>query len=142
MIEPVHSGIGGCPYCVGGHSKLEVQTDESGNPIAFDRGVECGFCQGRGYAIWCPLCESESFDDFEDMDFHHWDYDLDIGVLLCRSCHEQIHQHKRASEQGNWKKKTYENLILAHEKHHGEIEDWETFWERYNLTEMDFAEKE
>lgn len=35
----------------------------------------------------CPLCRRE----VAELDFHHWDYENDTGVGLCRACHNAIH---------------------------------------------------
>jgi len=43
----------------------------------------------------CLLCRH----DFRELDFHHWDYENDIGTSLCRSCHSYIHNEKTASQQ-------------------------------------------
>lgn len=34
----------------------------------------------------CSLCENS-----RDLEFHHWDYEDDVGVELCRECHNYIH---------------------------------------------------
>jgi hypothetical protein len=46
----------------------------------------------------CPLCGVS-----EDLDYHHWDYERNIGVCLCRECHNYIHggDHGRVSIQQN-----------------------------------------
>lgn len=35
----------------------------------------------------CPLCR----DEVSSLEFHHWDYENDVGVEICRPCHEAIH---------------------------------------------------
>ena len=63
----------------------------------------------------CPLCRRAS-----NLDFHHWDYDEDIGIKLCRECHDDIHDGLRQSHQQNkakfhgysdWIQRAVENLI-------------------------------
>lgn len=39
----------------------------------------------------CPVC----LEPTSKTDFHHWDYKRDIGVEVCRRCHQNIHG-------GNW----------------------------------------
>ena len=59
----------------------------------------------------CPACGRSAPTD--GLDFHHWDYDDDIGVGLCRECHLDIHEGVKASKQsgfagggeGAWKKR-------------------------------------
>jgi hypothetical protein len=46
----------------------------------------------------CPCCGSAAAYA-ENIDFHHWDYENDIGCQLCRSCHSYIHRGLTASEQ-------------------------------------------
>jgi len=47
--------------------------------------------------ILCPACGVKS--ENTEFDFHHWDYENDIGCRLCRECHEHLHRGKRAFEQ-------------------------------------------
>lgn len=69
---------------------------------------------GFGYEPRCPCCGyAERYGDRE-FDFHHWDYDEDVGVMLCRRCHSHIHRDMTASEQddltGDWKADAKERL--------------------------------
>lgn len=43
----------------------------------------------------CPLC----YKQVESPDFHHWRYDNEVGVSVCRSCHNVIHRHNTVSIQ-------------------------------------------
>ena len=43
----------------------------------------------------CPLC----YDEVDSPDFHHWRYDTEVGVSVCRSCHNVIHRHNRVKVQ-------------------------------------------
>lgn len=52
-----------------------------------------------GYVARCPSCGWAEGWGGRDFDFHHWDYDEDIGCMLCRECHSHIHRDMRASEQ-------------------------------------------
>jgi hypothetical protein len=45
----------------------------------------------------CPACGTISSE--AELDFHHWDYDDDIGCQLCRECHTYIHGGMTAAEQ-------------------------------------------
>jgi hypothetical protein len=86
-----------------------------------------------GAGSCCPLCLDE-----EDLDFHHWDYENDIGIHICRRCHNMIHDGKRAREQtkgsvGTWHADAVNNLIRLHEYTHGRVTCWDRFFERYNI---------
>jgi hypothetical protein len=35
----------------------------------------------------CPLCRRHC----DQLEFHHWSYDPEIGVSICRDCHNHIH---------------------------------------------------
>jgi len=109
------------------------------------RCLECGRYNGlastsRGTlysASVCPLCMTVSP---QNIDFHHWDYDRDIGVHLCRDCHNQLHDGKRAREQTrdspdgeSWHVDAANNLIGLHESIHGRADSWSDFFKRYNL---------
>lgn len=82
----------------------------------------------------CPVCGALD----PEFDFHHWDYENDTGVCLCRDCHDYIHDGKTATEQSrqtgqDWRVQARERLVRLHEKHHGEIRDLEGFGLRYQL---------
>lgn len=66
----------------------------------------------------CPLCRSEA----DALEFHHWDYENDVGVELCGECHSAIHggdegrvsiQQNRAEYYGldHWHNLAVVNLI-------------------------------
>jgi hypothetical protein len=98
----------------------------------------------------CPLCRSDA-----TLEFHHWDYDRDIGIELCRDCHNAVHggadgrvaiQQNRAEYYGaeNWHVPAIGNLAERDIKHLPESElnitqdlEFEVYWEylkdRYNL---------
>jgi len=87
----------------------------------------------------CPLCMTTSP---RNIDFHHWDYERDIGVHLCRECHNSLHDGKRAHEQTrehpdgeSWRVQASSNLVNMHKDIHGRPESWDCFFERYNLPE-------
>jgi hypothetical protein len=73
----------------------------------------------------CAVCEST-----ETVDFHHWDYEHDIGVLLCRDCHNYVHggsggrvsiQQNRVEYYGgsHWWQSAIRNLIIRDLKTRG-----------------------
>lgn len=83
----------------------------------------------------CAVCET-----FQRLDFHHWDYDRDIGIHICRECHTDIHDGKRARDQtkdavggGDWRTRAGMNLIELHEDEHGRPDSWRNFTNRYNI---------
>ena len=53
-----------------------------------------------GFSARCPSCGYAHAYGGRDFDFHHWDYENDIGCMLCRECHSYIHRGMRAGEQG------------------------------------------
>jgi hypothetical protein len=66
----------------------------------------------------CPLCEEFHLS----LEFHHWDYDADIGIEVCRECHNAIHggadgrvsvQQNRVEYYGgdHWHEAAVRNLI-------------------------------
>jgi hypothetical protein len=64
----------------------------------------------------CPLCRTMAM-----LEFHHWSYDPEIGICLCRRCHDDIHSGRRMSHQQNlaeslgqdsWLKMALDTLVL------------------------------
>lgn len=55
----------------------------------------------HGFFARCPACGfAEQYGDYErEFDFHHWDYENEIGCRLCRECHTHIHDGMKAREQ-------------------------------------------
>jgi len=88
---------------------------------------------------YCPLCHEKK--EKKELDFHHWNYESDTGVHLCRGCHNDIHDGQTVSEQTNaagegetWKDLVFENLISFHKEHHSKPPlSWSAFAVRYNL---------
>jgi len=85
--------------CPGGCQQgriTEIETDENGHPVErVDKGT-CPVCEGEGhYGVACALCEQWSRSG-ESLDFHHWDYDKNDGILVCRACHDSIHGNSEA----------------------------------------------
>jgi len=56
----------------------------------------CPDCDGshQPYRVACAACRSPA--EMCELDFHHWDYDDDVGCLLCRECHDYIHEPEGA----------------------------------------------
>lgn len=83
----------------------------------------------------CPICLETAA-----LDFHHWDYDRDIGIHICRDCHTELHDGVRARDQTeaapgdeDWRVDASNNLIGMHESRHGRADSWDEFFERYNI---------
>jgi len=59
----------------------------------------------------CPCCgKSEVYLD--EIDFHHWDYDSHDGILVCRGCHESIHDgHEAYPDTDGWIDEAAENAV-------------------------------
>ena len=66
----------------------------------------------------CDLCKGENVA----LDFHHWNYENDIGCMICRQCHETIHQPfgaKPSETPGNeWIDKALVQLVGLYSEHH------------------------
>jgi len=80
------------------------------NPSA----IEVPMSDVSDYAARCPCCGYAVSYGSRDFDFHHWDYEDDIGCQLCRDCHTHIHRDMRASEQAEltdgWRKDAIRRL--------------------------------
>jgi len=66
-----------------------------------------------GWEPSCPVC-GVADDGTTRFDFHHWDYEDDVGVQLCRDCHNHAHGGQRISdrpEQDGWREEAKERLI-------------------------------
>lgn len=70
----------------------------------------------------CPLCLTD-VDEVDDYDFHHWDYETNVGCALCRRCHTVIHNRMRASDQsrlsptGDWRDEAFAILLKEYKLH-------------------------
>ena len=55
---------------------------------------------GWDWSVSCPLCR-HSLDALDDtwLDYHHWQYNPDEGVCLCRRCHESLSTEESDSDQ-------------------------------------------
>jgi len=83
----------------------------------------------------CPICLETG-----GLDFHHWDYERDIGIHICRECHTHIHDGVRARDQTEmapgdetWRVDAMLNIIGLHETNHGRADSWDQFFEWYNI---------
>jgi hypothetical protein len=93
--------------------------------------------RSRGYKARCPACARPASESQVAFDFHHWDYDDDIGCRLCRECHSHIHRDKTAEEQSKttgkaWEYDAVERLVeLSQKLLHFENE--QQFIRRFNI---------
>lgn len=80
----------------------------------------------------CPLCR-EIPDD--GLDFHHWSYRPEVGVEICRDCHDEIHLHGDATPTNDrrWFKDALKRLVELHETYHGEARSAGELIDRYNV---------
>lgn len=80
----------------------------------------------------CRLCGSE-----DDLDFHHWKYDGDVGCPLCRDCHSYIHEPEggRPGETaGNeWLETAFPRLVERHLKHNYFLTTPRLIAQHYNI---------
>jgi len=65
----------------------------------------------------CPLCKFE-----KRLDYHHWDYQNDVGCRLCRECHQYIHfptNAKPSETVGNeWVAVALGQLVERYDEYH------------------------
>jgi len=130
-----------CPDCRG--SGFEKETVQNGELL--QKGT-CSTCQG-GDAVPCTLCR-EWRGDFDSLDLHHWDYETDQGVVLCRTCHEAVHDGQSVSEQQSeaeeagktWQELAVGNLIRLDLREspnsfeESQYDDYQNYLqERYNI---------
>jgi hypothetical protein len=109
----------------------EVIADTSvENPIGLLNETDCGLADFRRGSMstavnWtprCPICAAEALPD-KVFDFHHWDYETDCGVQICRDCHEYIHRGKTVTEQeelpdvDNWETDSIARMIKKASAH-------------------------
>jgi len=84
----------------------------------------------------CPCCGVLESSDVE-FDFHHWDYENDIGCNLCRDCHTYIHDDMRASEQddeyGKWKLNAIGRIHQRSKENGLSYDDASEVFQRFNI---------
>lgn len=84
----------------------------------------------------CPLCGDDDF--FESMHYHHWDYENEAGIHLCRSCHSKVHGGETVSKQrekgdsDDWIQLAVRNLLEEHKENFDSVIDCPVR-ERYNI---------
>jgi hypothetical protein len=98
---------------------------------SFEWSARCPAC---GYAVCYDGCE---------FDFHHWDYENDIGCCLCRRCHKYIHRDMRASDQADetgreWQYDAVKRLHWLSQQHQIPTTQ-QDFIERYNIPQDSIA---
>jgi len=86
----------------------------------------------------CPGCGYAEKYGNREFDFHHWDYEDDIGCILCRNCHEHIHRGLSASEQAEkvtcgWRADAIERLHDLSVQNGLQFDGVELFRARYNI---------
>lgn len=106
-------------------------------------------CQGAlkssladiGYEPRCPCCGFAKAYSGREFDFHHWDYQDDIGCMLCRECHSHIHRGMRAGEQAElsdgWRRDAIRRLHSRSLKNGLEFNKPHNFTFRFNITSPD-----
>jgi len=85
----------------------------------------------------CPACARPEPKCRAVFDFHHWDYDNDIGCRLCRWCHNHIHRGMKARKQGEltdgWRADA-ERRLLDHCQDNGlRFDSVRGFQRRFNI---------
>lgn len=92
----------------------------------------------HGWNARCPACGyAEAYGDRE-FDFHHWDYDNDVGCALCRKCHNRIHDDMTAREQSQktgkaWQYDAIKRLVTISNRHGLPLNSEREFKQRYNI---------
>lgn len=99
------------------------------------------------WRVKCPLCTRTRNElGVIALKYHHWHYDADIGTLVCKYCHDTIHNQEKAkdlkSEASACGLNGYLSLAVIrlsdlHIKYHGPPDDWKahaaTIASRYNV---------
>jgi hypothetical protein len=85
----------------------------------------------------CPACARPGPKCRAEFDFHHWDYDSDIGCRLCRWCHNHIHRGMKARKQeeltDGWRADA-ERRLLNHCQDNGlRFDSVRDFQRRFNI---------
>jgi hypothetical protein len=63
--------------------------------------------RGINWEPRCPICGQPDNGAIE-FDFHHWDYDTDQGLQLCRKCHQHAHRY----------------MTVRQQREHERVDDW------------------
>jgi len=88
----------------------------------------------------CPACARPEPKCRAVFDFHHWDYDNDIGCKLCRWCHNHIHRGMKARKQeeltDGWRADA-ERRLLKHCQDNGlRFTSVRDFQRRFNINDV------
>jgi len=88
----------------------------------------------------CPACARPEPKCRAEFDFHHWDYDNDIGCKLCRWCHDYIHRGMKARKQeeltDGWRADA-ERRLLNHCQDNGlRFNSVRDFQRRFNINDI------
>lgn len=71
-----------------------VNSSETNMPAGFRKSA----LHPLSWTAFCPVCEQPDTGGSR-FDFHHWDYDTDRGLQLCRDCHLHAHRGGTVQEQ-------------------------------------------
>jgi len=115
-------------------SGKQIILDDSGK--VKDEKV-CEDCGGEPRGVFCAICDGWYKHDSDEVDFHHWDYEKHIGVLVCRDCHESIHRTECSYPDKNddWLPHAIRNAIKSlKQESEGELEP-ERIRNRLNISE-------
>jgi len=90
------------------------------------------------YACRCPACGYAIAYDSREFDFHHWDYEDDIGCMLCRRCHSLVHRGMTAAEQRDkagteWQRDAVPNLYEVATRKGLSFDNPVEFCNRFNI---------
>jgi hypothetical protein len=116
---------------------------------SFERTVDLGWklqssLYNHGWFARCPACGyAECYEDRE-FDFHHWEYEDEVGCCLCRNCHEHIHDGSTAEEQSrttgrDWRYDAVKRLLKLSQQNGLSFEREHGFIARYNIPESGAA---
>jgi hypothetical protein len=99
---------------------------------------------GLDWEVRCPACGTTT--EQSDFDFHHWDYDEDIGCQICRECHNHIHRGMRAFDQTKevgteWQRDAVPRLYERATSNGLEFHDPGAFRRRFNIPKGSTAAK-
>lgn len=90
------------------------------------------------YHARCPCCGYAKKYGHREFDFHHWEYDDEMGCTLCRDCHQHIHRGLKAKEQTAktgcaWQYDAVGRLFERCKKYGLEFDGKAGFMQRFNI---------
>jgi hypothetical protein len=111
--------------------------ESMGRGIAMSRKLESSL-HHHGWWSRCPACGYAEQYGSREFDFHHWDYDDDVGCCLCRKCHTDIHDGMTATEQSEttgreWQYDAVARLYDLSVQNGLEFRNNQRFMWRYNI---------